>query len=398
MLKKHFIIATLLVLALSFTYFPKYSAADTAPASTDGFIIEADAVEGVMGIPELVSGETSSSSNQLMLRIHYTHARIIGLKLTKVLNTPSGPVTIQMKASQPVELNQMSVDATKLEFGGIYVPKVGEIGMKNVRLVAHKQTADTADLNGLNVSFVSNASADTTADSDDALKSLADKLTQLVSGNGLTPGADSQQLIDKLLKGAVQQKNTSTGSKTNTNGTQPKPQANTNATASSVDENKSKTAKVNSNTKYSQEDSSNNKQIDQQCKTNQPSQPTEKDKTKKQHGKNSTDSKSNHVLTSSQSCQQGQKNNTDKDHSPGDNQKNVNSSGTSNGSDSSPSSGTNAKANPPGTADTGTSAGASSGSSSSNPAGGSSSNQSGSSSSSQSSSGGLFGFLNSLLP
>lgn len=397
MLKKHFIIATLLVLALSFTYLPKYSAADTAPASTDGFIIEADAVEGVMGVPELVSGETSSSSNQLMLRIHYTHARIIGLKLTKVLNTPSGPVTIQMKASQPVELNQMSVDATKLEFGGIYVPKIGEIGMKDVRLVAHKQTADTADLNGLNVSFVSNASADTTADSDDALKSLADKLTQLVSGNGLTPGADSQQLIDKLLKGTLQQKNTSTGSKTNTNSTQPKPQNNSNASASSVDGNQSKAAKGNANTKHSQENSSNNKQIDQQCTANQSLQQTGKDKTKKQHGKNLTDSKSNHVSASSQSCQQGQTKNTNKDHSSGNNQKNVNSSGTPNGSGSSPSSGTNAKADSPGT-DDGTGARASSGSSSSDPAGGSSSNQSGSSSSSQSSSGGLFGFLNSLLP
>ena len=359
MLKKHFILAILLVFGLSFTCFPHYSAADSASSSTDGFIIEADAVEGVMGVPELVNGETSTSQNKLMLRVNYTHARIIGLKLTKVLNTPSGPVTIQMKANEPVELNQMSVDATKLEFGGIYVPKIGEIGMKNVRLVAHKQTAGTADLKGLNVSFVSNAAVDTKSVSDDALKSLADKLTQLVSAKGLAPGSDSQQLIKKLLNGVDPQK-APPSSKTKdskTDNQQTKAQSNADTTASASDAKQPKDTKGASNSADPKTSTAKNTKSALQCVSANLNNLNSKDMTSNLLSKNSTSSQTSPDSTNSQTCQQNQTKKEVKSIHSNNNQTKANSPGTSGNSGSAASHGTNSKSKSPGAAGTGTGTG-----------------------------------------
>jgi hypothetical protein len=403
MLKKHFILAILLVFGLSFTCFPHYSAADSASSSTDGFIIEADAVEGVMGVPELVNGETSTSQNKLMLRVNYTHARIIGLKLTKVLNTPSGPVTIQMKASEPVELNQMSVDTTKLEFGGIYVPKIGEIGMKNVRLVAHKQTAETADLKGLNVSFVRNAAADTSSDSDDALKSLADKLTQLVSAKGLSPGSDSQQLIKKLLTGANQKKDPS-GSQTKemkTNNQQTKAQSTPDTTASASDAKKTKDTKGASNSADSKTSTAKNTKSVLQCVSDNLNSMTSNPLSK-----NLTSSQTSPDSTNSQTCQQNQTKKEVKSIHSNNNQTKTNSPGTSGNSGSAASHGTNSKSKSPGAAGTGTGTDTDTGSGASTanpplqdpPSVSSQNDKNGGSNSNQDPVGGLMGLLKSLIP
>jgi hypothetical protein len=408
MLKKYFILSILLVFGLSFTCFPKYSAADSASQSTDGFIIEADAVEGVMGVPEIINGETSTSQNKLMLRVNYTHARIIGLKLTKVLNTPSGPVTIQMKASGPVELNRMSVDTTKLEFGGIYVPKIGEIGMKDVRLVAHKQTAGTADLKGLNVSFVKAASVDTTSDSDDALKSLSDKLTELISAKGLAPGSDSQQLINKLLTGADQKNDPSSSQtkETKSNNQNTKAQRKPDTTGSASDAKKPNDTRGASNSADPKKSTEKNTKSALQCITDNLDNLNSEDKTSNQHSKNSTSRGTGHDSINSQTCPQNQTKNDVKSIHSSNNQTKAISTGTSGDSGSAASNGTNSKSEPPGASGTGTGNGG--GASTTNPPlqdppSGSSSDpsqngKSGASNSNQDPVGGLFGLLKNLIP
>lgn len=169
-------------IAFNFCFFTNISVAES-PA-TDGFIIEADRVEGVMLPPEITAGDTAIKQNQVMLRLQYADVTIYGLKITKVLQTPEGPVTIHMNAPGPIQLKNMKDDATKVDFGSIYVPeKAGQIGMKNVRLVAHQQLADNADLPGLDLSMETGAAnIDTSGSDEETLRKQADQLTQLLKG------------------------------------------------------------------------------------------------------------------------------------------------------------------------------------------------------------------------
>lgn len=168
--------------AFNFCFFTNISVAES-PA-TDGFIIEADRVEGVMLPPGITAGDTAIKQNQVMLRLQYADVTIYGLKITKVLQTPEGPVTIHMNAPGPIQLKNMKDDATKVDFGSIYVPeKAGQIGMKNVRLVAHQQLADNADLPGLDLSMETGAAnIDTSGSDEETLRKQADQLTQLLKG------------------------------------------------------------------------------------------------------------------------------------------------------------------------------------------------------------------------
>lgn len=95
---------TLLILGTAIS--PKKLHADASVPMIDGFVIEADKVEGVMGIPGIINGETATQKNKLMLRLTFSKATIYGLTITKVLNTPNGPVTIQFKSTGPVGINQ----------------------------------------------------------------------------------------------------------------------------------------------------------------------------------------------------------------------------------------------------------------------------------------------------
>lgn len=182
-------------IAFNFCFFTNISVAESPV--TDGFIIEADRVEGVMLPPGITAGNTATKQNQVMLRLQYADVTIYGLKITKVLQTPGGPVTIHMNAPGPIQLKNMRVDATKVDFGSIYVPeKAGQIGMKNVRLVAHQQLADNADLPGLNLSMETGAAdIDTSGSDEETLRKQADQLTQLLQGG--TPEQNKEEKNDK---------------------------------------------------------------------------------------------------------------------------------------------------------------------------------------------------------
>lgn len=182
-------------IAFNFCFFTNISVAESPV--TDGFIIEADRVEGVMLPPGITAGNTATKQNQVMLRLQYADVTIYGLKITKVLQTPGGPVTIHMNAHGPIQLKNMRVDATKVDFGSIYVPeKAGQIGMKNVRLVAHQQLADNADLPGLNLSMETGAAdIDTSGSDEETLRNQADQLTQLLQGG--TPEQNKEEKNDK---------------------------------------------------------------------------------------------------------------------------------------------------------------------------------------------------------
>lgn len=199
LVKKTSFIIMITVLILGTAISPKKLHADASVPMIDGFVIEADKVEGVMGIPGIMNGETTTQKNKLMLRLTFSKATIYGLTITKVLNTPNGPVTIQFKSTGPVELTNMAVDVTKIEFSGIYLPnKLGELGMKNVRLVAHKQTADEAILPALVASLEEQgANLDTTSDSDENLQKQVEAFKKIL---GDSKDGNLQLPLDDLNK------------------------------------------------------------------------------------------------------------------------------------------------------------------------------------------------------
>lgn len=149
-----------LILFLSFqliglSVLPFVNAANSS--SDEGFIIQADRVIGENMKVTIVSSETSRSSGKPMLRFTYDSAQIYGMKLTKRFNTPNGPVSLTMKASGPVHIKGMTVDASNVSFNGacLYALKViPDAGLDNVTMVAHYMNAENSSLSNLKMETV----------------------------------------------------------------------------------------------------------------------------------------------------------------------------------------------------------------------------------------------------
>ncbi|WP_174733675.1 hypothetical protein [Mesobacillus harenae] len=149
-----------LILFLSFqliglSVLPFVNAATSS--SDEGFIIQADRVIGENMKVTIVSSETSRSSGKPMLRFTYDSAQIYGMKLTKRFNTPNGPVSLTMKASGPVHMKGMTVDASNVSFNGacLYALKViPDAGLDNVTMVAHYMNAENSSLSNLKMETV----------------------------------------------------------------------------------------------------------------------------------------------------------------------------------------------------------------------------------------------------
>lgn len=243
-------------IAFNFCFFTNISVAES-PA-TDGFIIEADRVEGVMLPPGIVTGNTATKQNQVMLRLQYADVTIYGLKITKVLQTPEGPVTIHMNAPGPIQLKNMKDDATKVDFGSIYVPeKAGQIGMKNVRLVAHQQLADNADLPGLDLSMETGAAnIDTSSSDEETLRKQADQLTQLLKGG--TPEQNKEEKNGKSDTADKAKADTQDKAKTETQDTEKQHDAKTDGKVTDQNKNKKPENADDTKTKNAEETKSDN--------------------------------------------------------------------------------------------------------------------------------------------
>ncbi|AEP01137.1 hypothetical protein Bcoa_1950 [Heyndrickxia coagulans 36D1] len=247
---------TAVFIAFNFCFFTNISVAES-PA-TDGFIIEADRVEGVMLPPGITAGDTATKQNQVMLRLQYADVTIYGLKITKVLQTPGGPVTIHMNAPGPIQLKNMKADATKVDFGSIYVPeKAGQIGMKNVRLVAHQQLADNADLPGLDLSMETGAANfDTSGSDEETLRKQADQLTQLLKGG--TPEQNKEEKNGKSDTADKAKADTQDKAKTETQDTKKQHDAKTDGKVTDQNKNKKSENADDTKTKNAEETKSDN--------------------------------------------------------------------------------------------------------------------------------------------
>jgi hypothetical protein len=172
--KSKFVLFSLCLELMFLTFFTFDKGAKAAGNSTNGFIIEADRVIGNGMTASIVKQETSSKDGQPMLRIQYKSATIYGMKLTKEVNSPKGPLSITLKANGPVTVINMTVDTTAITFQGACLKAsdtVPEIGMEHVVMVAHFMNSGDSDIENL---ILNTVSGDTNAPRPGKLKILQD--------------------------------------------------------------------------------------------------------------------------------------------------------------------------------------------------------------------------------
>lgn len=123
----------------------------SAAQKSETFVIHADQISGNMLPPTLVI-----ENGRPYLRFQYATATIQGLTLTKELQTPSGPMTVKVKAPSATAKN-LKVDVAAFSFGGACL-KLGkaypQLALKNMTLAVHKQTAGELSLQNAKISSV----------------------------------------------------------------------------------------------------------------------------------------------------------------------------------------------------------------------------------------------------
>jgi hypothetical protein len=138
------------IFALSFL--PPLATATASTVDSSGFVIQADQVVGKDMTASIVFTETSGNDKVPMLRIHYREAEIYGMKLTKQLNTPQGPVSITLKAAGPVRMNGMTVDTSAISVKGACLratETIPQAGLKDVTMLVHYMNAEGSNIDQL---------------------------------------------------------------------------------------------------------------------------------------------------------------------------------------------------------------------------------------------------------
>ena len=152
---KKLILATIVGIFTTYLFTSSSPAIKASSSGTDGFIIEAQEITGTLGVPLIVFGETATRKAVPMIDLAMDNLEIKGLVIKKVTQTPNGPVTTVIKSGGLTKLKKMRVRITNIELGGLFIPKLGYLGMKDVKLLAYKQTADIADLPNFSVHYES---------------------------------------------------------------------------------------------------------------------------------------------------------------------------------------------------------------------------------------------------
>lgn len=161
-------------------------------SGTDGFIIEAEEITGTLGVPLIVIGETATRKAVPMIDLAMDNLEIKDLVIKKVTQTPNGPVTTVIKSGGVTKLKKMRVRITNIELGGIFIPKLGYLGMKDVKLLAYKQTADYADLPSFSLNYETGNANQMKDEGEEGLKEIIKSLQ-----NGGKKEEDEQEEADE---------------------------------------------------------------------------------------------------------------------------------------------------------------------------------------------------------
>lgn len=114
-------------------------------------------MEGTLKEINMTTGDTTEQKNQPMLEMKFDTLHADGLVIKKVIKSRNGLISIEMIPNESVNFKNLSVKITNAEMAEPYLPKNGNIGLKNVKLLAHNVTTDSSDLPKLNVNFNSNS-------------------------------------------------------------------------------------------------------------------------------------------------------------------------------------------------------------------------------------------------
>lgn len=150
--RKLFRIGLILIIAMSGFLIPT-NHSSAVESTIIGFVIEADQLEGTIKGANLINGETADRPSRPMLELKFEHTTVKGLKIKKLVKTPNGIVTNIISSGDTVLFNNLSLSVTNPGDIETYTPANGNIGLKNVKLLAHLVTSDRSILPKFNLSF-----------------------------------------------------------------------------------------------------------------------------------------------------------------------------------------------------------------------------------------------------
>lgn len=170
-------IALCLLICSMMLFLPHSKATESSPV---GFVIEAEQLEGTMELPSIETGDTPHLPNVPMLLLKFQHASATKLKVTKLVHSPDGMISMEMSSDDVSSFDHLSLKVTNVQFKEIYKPEHGNIGFKHVKVLAHAVTWEQAGLPTLHVGWKQGEPINMEPIPENVLAALKEKLEQLL--------------------------------------------------------------------------------------------------------------------------------------------------------------------------------------------------------------------------
>ncbi|MEH7076152.1 hypothetical protein [Neobacillus drentensis] len=148
-----------------------------------GFIIEAAQMEGSMEEPVMVTGDTAEQKDRPMLELNFSQLKAEGLSIKKLVQSPKGIVTIDMSPKETVLFNNLALQVTNAEFTENYLPADGNIGLKNIKLLAHHVSANNSNLPQFSLNINEGGQVEMEPKSEEELLQMKAFLKSLISNS-----------------------------------------------------------------------------------------------------------------------------------------------------------------------------------------------------------------------
>lgn len=146
-----------------------------------GFIIEASKLEGTLQNPVMTVGNTAVEKNRSMLELKFDNLSSEDLVIRKIIKTSKGLVTTTMTSKEKIIFQNLTLSVTNAEFSEPFDPEIGNIGLKNVKLLAHNVKTDSSQLPQFQLIFNEGGQVELEPKSEAELLQMKAGLEQLIS-------------------------------------------------------------------------------------------------------------------------------------------------------------------------------------------------------------------------
>jgi hypothetical protein len=146
-----------------------------------GFIIEAAQMEGTMKDPVMITGDTAEQKDRPMLELNFDNLTVEGLSIKKLVQSQKGIITLDMSPKETVLFSNLSLHVTNAKFTDNYLPANGNIGLKNIKLLAHHVSANNSNLPQFNLSFNDGGQVEMEPKSEEDLLQMKTSLENLLN-------------------------------------------------------------------------------------------------------------------------------------------------------------------------------------------------------------------------